>query len=136
MKAHPRHGVLALALGLLALAAILGVARWNPSAPAHEPAGTSTAATEREVFVELPRASGAASFANGTSLPTKGSLRLPDADHSPGIELQPDQPRPGEPTYRMENLPKECGTYWVENADGGFSRLAVCHPENHPGGSH
>ena len=25
---------------------------------------------------------------------------------------------------------------WVEDANGGFSRLAVCDPENHPDGSH
>lgn len=50
--------------------------------------------------------------------------------------IEAEQPREGEITYRMEDLPKDCGTYWVADASGGFSRVAVCNPANHPGGSH
>ena len=67
---------------------------------------------------------------------TKVSQRPSPADTTTGIDRTADQPRPGETVYRLDALPTACGTYWVENEDGTFSRLAVCHPENHPGGSH
>jgi hypothetical protein len=91
----------------------------------------SSAPADDAVFVELPRASDTARVEAG-SLSTKVSQRPPGARTTDA-----EQPRPGEPTYRMEELPKACGTYWVADATGsGFSRVAVCNPENHPGGSH
>jgi hypothetical protein len=82
------------------------------------------------VFSELPRDSASAHTADAR-LATKVARRPPDTRTS-----DIDQPRPGEPTYRMADLPKTCGTYWVADANGGFSRVAVCNPENHPGGTH
>ena len=130
MKPHHRHGPLLLAIALLATAGVLGVSRWSQRTvtPGH---GHPSAPTDDAVFVELPRASDTARMAD-ESPATKVSQRPPGARTT-----EAEQPRPGEPTYRMEELPKACGTYWVADANGdSFSRVAVCNPENHPGGSH
>jgi len=87
-------------------------------------------AKDAAVFTELPRASDQPRGVDGR-LATKTSQRTPDARM-----IEAEQPREGEITYRMEDLPKDCGTYWVADASGGFSRVAVCDPANHPGGSH
>ena len=82
------------------------------------------------MFTELPRVSDHPGVVDGRPA-TKTSQRTPDIRM-----IEAEQPREGEITYRMEDLPKDCGTYWVADAGGGFSRVAVCNPANHPGGSH
>ncbi len=132
MKPHHRLGQWLLAIALLATAAVLGLSRWSQrAAPAdHGQSSASSPPKGEASFHELPRTADSTRIAGGTlankvsQRPT--SARIPEAD----------QPRPGELTYRMEELPKACGTYWVADANGGFSRVAVCNPENHPGGSH
>ena len=133
MKPRHRNSTLLLAITLLATAGVLGVARWNQrSAPANQVQLSVPAAKAKDipVFTELPRASDHAALVGGR-LATKTSQRSPDARM-----IEAEQPREGEITYRMEDLPKACGTYWVADASGGFSRVAVCNPESHPGGTH
>ncbi len=132
MKLNHRHGVLLLAIALLATAAVLGIARWNQRAAPleHGQSPASPLPKDEAVFLELPRAADSTRIAGGT-LEAKVSQRPPVTRIT-----EAEQPRPGEPIYRMEDLPKACGTYWVEDASGGYSRLAVCDPASHPGGSH
>jgi hypothetical protein len=132
MKLHHRYGVLLLAIALLATAAVLGISRWSQRAAPSDHLLSSAASPPKDdaAFHELPRTADSTRIAGGT-LASKVSHRPPGTPIS-----EADQPRPGEPTYRMEDLPKACGTYWVADANGGFGRIAVCNPENHPGGSH
>jgi hypothetical protein len=132
MRTHQRHVVLLLAIALLATAAVLGIARWSQrtAISGHGLSSDSSPPADTAAFRELPRAADGAHLAEST-LATKASQRPPGTRTS-----QAGQPRPGEITYQMEDLPKACGTYWVADANGGFSRVAVCNPENHPGGSH
>ena len=131
MKSHHRNGTLLLAITLLATAGVLGIARWSQrAAPAYLGQTSVPATKETAVFTELPRASDRLAMVDGR-LATKTSQRLPDARM-----IEAEQPREGEITYRMEDLPKACGTYWVADAGGGFSRIAVCDPASHPGGTH
>jgi hypothetical protein len=133
MKPRYRNSTLLLAITLLAIAGVLGVARWNQrAAPASHGQLSVPAAKAKDiaVFTALPRASDHAAMVDGR-LATKTSQRSPDARM-----IEAEQPREGEITYRMEDLPKACGTYWVAGASGGFSRVAVCDPASHPGGSH
>jgi hypothetical protein len=135
MKPYHRYGALFSAVALLATAGVLGISRWNQTTPAHERGLKSTSAEDAAVFVERPKAA-EVSHTTDDRPATKVSRRPPQPRVTTPTGPEPDQPRPGEPTYRMEDLPKTCGTYWVEDANGGFSRLAVCNPENHPDGSH
>jgi hypothetical protein len=131
MKPHQRHGAVVLGAAILATAVVLGIARWHQPTPAGEVATTSSSASDTGHFTQIPRASDAGIQAEGR-LPGKVGPRPLRAD--PAAEI--DQPRPGETVYLMSNLPKECGTYWVQSANGEYSRLSVCHPENHPGRGH
>jgi hypothetical protein len=135
MKPHHRSTALILAVALLGTAGLLGISRWQqePRAPANAPPAPEK--TAEGVFGELPKASDLAGGQDGR-MTAKVSQRPSPADTTPGIDRTADQPRPGEMVYRLDALPTACGTYWVENDDGTFSRLGVCHPENHPGGSH
>ncbi|RYD67072.1 MAG: hypothetical protein EOP83_03585 [Verrucomicrobiaceae bacterium] len=120
-----------LAIVLLATAGVLGIVRWNQRVASSDLGHTSVPATqEAAVFTELPRASDHVAMVDG-KLATKTSQRMPDVR-----AIEAEQPREGEITYRMEDLPKTCGTYWVADAGGGFSRVAVCDPASHPGGTH
>ena len=136
MKPYHRYGALFSAIALLATAGVLGISRWNQTTPAHDRTPKSTSGKGAAVAVEQPKASDASRTVDDKPA-TKVSRRpaQPVVATAP-TEPEPEQPRPGEPTYRMDNLPKTCGTYWVEDGSGGFSRLAVCNPENHPGGGH
>ena len=125
MKSHHRYGKLLLPIALLATASMLVVSRRSQPVALSDH-GKSSASSPREdaTFHELPRTADRTRVADRT-LVTKASRRPPGSTIA-----EADQPRPGETTYRMENLPKASGTYWVEDGSGGFSRIAVCPPES------
>ena len=133
MKPHQRCGAIILGAAMLATAVVLVIARWCQPATALAGEAAVISHSERDAghFVEIPRASEIVPQA-GDRLSGKIGPRLPRPDPAAGI----DQPRPGEMVYQMDNLPKECGTYWVQSSNGEYSRLSVCHPDNHPGRGH
>ena len=123
-----------LAVALLGMAGLLGISHWQQAAPRTANAAPRPEKTA-EVFGAIPRISDLSDSQDGR-LATKVSHRPSSADATPGIDLTADQPRPGEMVYRLDELPAVRGTYWVENADGTFSRLAVSPSDDQPGGSH
>lgn len=134
MKNHHRSTTLFLALGLLGMAGLLGISRWQQSTPAPASA-TTTPPDITRASGQNPMPPGLPSR-HGERMATEVSQRPAAVSTAPRIDRTAAQPRPGEPTYRLNSLPKARGTYWVENADGTFSRLAVSPPENQPDNSH
>jgi hypothetical protein len=134
MKPDHRTTALILAVGLLGMAGLLGISHWQQAAPATADAPPHPQKTA-EVFGPIPRISDLADSQDGR-LATKVSHRPPSADATPGIDRTEDQPRPGEMVYRLDALPAVAGTYWVENGDGTFSRLAVSPSDDQPGDPH